>query len=229
MTETKSAKSQKATAPNPEFTPRVTQDQDGKYRWVYEMNLFKNPAIFFLIWKIFFFILVGIFGVVLIVDATSWAKTDPTRITGDLKVFGYVLAGMTGLTLLGYLVYAVKMGGKYIVEFEMDEKGVNHAQTAAQAAKAKRMGRAAMIAGAATGNFGAAGAGVAAQRTEMYSQFDKVTSVRSKRLFHTIKVNEPLNHNQVYACKEDYDFVLDYIRSHCPNLKSKQSKPRDAE
>ena len=35
---------------------RVTLGNDGKYRWTYEMSLFKNPTIFLLIWKIFFFI-----------------------------------------------------------------------------------------------------------------------------------------------------------------------------
>ena len=33
----------------------ITLCNDGKYRWIYEMSLFKNPTIFFLIWKIFFF------------------------------------------------------------------------------------------------------------------------------------------------------------------------------
>ena len=35
----------------------VTQCEDGKYRWSYAMSLYKNPTIFLLVWKIFFFIL----------------------------------------------------------------------------------------------------------------------------------------------------------------------------
>ena len=42
---------------------------DGKYRWVYELSLFKNPTIFILVWKLFFFVLLGIFAIMMIVDA----------------------------------------------------------------------------------------------------------------------------------------------------------------
>ena len=31
----------------------ITFDSDGVYRWAYELNLYKNPTILFLIWKIF--------------------------------------------------------------------------------------------------------------------------------------------------------------------------------
>ena len=90
------------------------------------------------------------------------------------KVFGFILIGMSALTAIGYLLYAAIMGGKYIVEFEMDEKGVNHKQTASQAKKAQKLGQATMIAGAAAGRIGTVGAGINAQRVEMYTEFAKV-------------------------------------------------------
>lgn len=33
---------------------------------------------------------------------------------------------------------------------------------------------------------------------------------------HTIKLDSPLNHNQIYAEGEDFDFVLEYISRRVP-------------
>ena len=195
---------------------RVTLCDDGKYRWTYEMSLFKNPTIFLLIWKIFFFIFLGVFVVVNISDFINWG---PEKALENLPILGYLLLGMTAVVGLGYLIYAAIMGGKYIVEFEMDEKGVNHKQIASQAKKAKKIGRATMIAGAASGRIGTVGAGINAQRTEMYSDFSKVRKVKVYPRRHVIKVKETLEHNQIYAADEDFAFVQQYILSRCPNAK----------
>ena len=201
---------------NKTYQNKVTLCDDGKYRWVYEVNLFKNPMFFFLVWKIFFFIFLGIFAVVNIADLINWGAEKAVQ---NLPFLGYFLIGMTFVVGLGYLIYAGIMGGKYTVEFEMDERGFVHRQTASQAKKAKAIGRATMIAGAASGRVSTIGAGVSAQRTEMYTEFSKVKKVKSDTRRHVIKVKETLEHNQLYAPKEDFAFVLDYVVSHCPNLK----------
>ena len=195
---------------------RPTRGGDGKIRWVYEMSLYKNPTVFLLVWKIFFFILVGIFAVTMITDAIEWSDFFPDRFLNDLKFLAWFLLGMTVVVGLGYLLYAVIMGGKYIVEFEMDERGVLHRQTAAQAQKAKTLGQAAMISARSPGAFSA---GMSAQRTEMYSEFAKVRRVKAYPRRHLIKVNELLGHNQVYVPAEDFAFVYEFIVAHCPNLK----------
>ncbi len=195
---------------------RPTRGGDGKIRWVYEMSLYKNPTVFLLVWKIFFFILVGIFAVTMIADAIEWSDFFPDRFLNDLKFLAWFLLGMTVVVGLGYLLYAVIMGGKYIVEFEMDERGVLHRQTAAQAQKAKTLGQAAMISARSPGAFSA---GMSAQRTEMYSEFAKVRRVKAYPRRHLIKVNELLGHNQVYVPAEDFAFVYEFIVAHCPNLK----------
>ena len=50
-----------------------------------------------------------------------------------------MLGVMTGLTILGYIVYVLMVGGKYIVLFEMDEEGVTHTQQPKQFTKAKAL------------------------------------------------------------------------------------------
>ena len=197
---------------------RVRLFEDGKYRWVYEMSLFRNPTIFVLILKIFFFIFLGIFALMTIIgagDSDFWWD----GFLGNLKIFGIIFGGMIVLTGISYLIYAAIMGGKYIVEFEMDEYGINHRQTEKQAKKARGIGAATAIIGAASGRPGTAGAGLMATRTEMYSEFDKVRKVKAYPRRGLLKVNGLLNHNQVYALPEDFEFVRGFILSHCPNLK----------
>ena len=199
----------------------IEQNADGTYTWTYEYNLYKNPSIFFLIWKIFFFSFLAIFTFITIHDAMNFDNFFPDRFLSNLKFFGYFIAGMTAVSGLAYLIYASMMGGKYIVDFTMDEKGINHAQTPAQAKKAKKIGRAAFTAGVAGGRFGAMSAGIASQRTEMYTEFAKVKKVKAYRRRGLIKISETLNHNQVYVFKEDFDFVLGYINERCPRAKKK--------
>ena len=193
---------------------------DGSYRWRYDLNMFKTPTIFLLVWKIFFFIILGGFTIMFFASLGSknffW-----DGFLENAKIFAIVLAVMTGVSILGYLVYAAMMGGKYCVEFEMNEKGINHKQIPDQAKKAKKLARATIFTGVATGRFSAIGAGMAASRTEMYSEFDKVRKVKSYPRRGLIKVNERFSHNQVYVFSEDFDFVNDYIISHCKNLKEK--------
>lgn len=200
------------------ISDNITFCADGKYRWVYEMSLFKNPTVFLLVWKIFFFIFIGMFLFLTLIQSGSrsfWRD----EFLSNAKGFGYMIIGMTVVVALGYLLYAAIMGGKYIVEFEMDEKGVNHRQTASQAKKAKKLGRATMVGGFATGRLTTVAAGMNAQRTEMYSAFSETKNVKAYPSRHLIKVNGRLSHNQVYAAKEDFEFVKNYIVSHCENIK----------
>ena len=201
------------------LSTRVERCEDGKYRWTYEMSLFKNLTFFFLVWKIFFFIIVGVFAFMMIIDAFEWPAEFSARILETLKIFCWFLIGMTVIVVISYLIYAAVMGGSYIVEFEMDEKGIRHRQIASQAKKAKKIAAATVVAGIAAGRVSTVAAGLNSSRTEMYSDFSRVRKVISCPRKSTIKVNAPFSHNQVYALKEDFDFVKDYIVSHCPNLK----------
>ncbi len=201
-----------------QISAEIVLCEDGKYRWVHEVNLFKNPTIFLLVWKIFFFIVLGMFAFMLIIDAVN-GDLDGEAFLSMLKIFGYILLGMTALVGISYLLYAAIMGGKYCVMFEMDANGVNHKQMPKQAKKAQILAGLTVVAGLAAGRLSTVGAGLGAARTEMYSDFSKTRKVKSYPRRGLIKVNGLLNHNQVYTAKEDFEFVRDYIVAHCPNLK----------
>ena len=109
------------------ISENITLGADGKYRWVYSVNLFTNPIFLLLVWKIFFFIVLGIFAFTTVVDVIDWGGFSWDLMKGQLKVFGIIFGVMTALVLVGYLLYAAIMRGKYTVEFEMDEKGTTAA------------------------------------------------------------------------------------------------------
>ena len=193
---------------------------DGKYRWRYEMSLFKNPTVFILVYKILFFIFLGIFLFVTLIEIKNHDSFFESLLING-RIFGIVFAVMTGITILGYLLYAAIMGGKYIVDFTMDENGVLHKQAFAQAKKAKKIGMLTSLAGAASGRPSVAGAGLVSTRTEMYSEFKKVKKIKAYPRRNVIKLNAPFNKNQVYASKEDFDFVLEFIKNHTKLCKTK--------
>ena len=86
-----------------------------------------------------------------------------------------------------------------------------------QAEKAKIISALTVLAGLFSRRVATVGVGLASARTEMYSEFSRVREVKACPSSHMIKINGRFMHNRVHAAPEDFDFVLDYIRSHCPN------------
>ena len=196
----------------------MKKGKNEKYNWDYELNLYKNPTILFLMWKIFFWLIVGICifsSVLTLMDGLyGW-----NGVLDNIKFFLIFLVGMEALCTIGYFVYALIMGGKYQVHFEMDEKGVLHEQEPTQSKKAKNIGLLTAAAGVASKNKTTIGVGLNSTRTSMYSEFDKVKSIKAYPRRNVIKVNAPFCKNQVYVEKEDFDFVYQYIKEHCKNSK----------
>ena len=212
-------KARPARQPVEQVTTNILRCSDGKYRWIYDLNLLKNPTIFLLVWKIFACILAGIFLVTTVVDAISWPGEFLNSLLNGLRVFGWLFLGMAVLVAISCLIYAAMMGGKYSVLFEMDETGVNHKQVSWQANRAKQVSALTIMAGFAAGNVTTVGVGMNAGRSEMYSDWASVRRVKCYPRRGLIKVNGILRRNQVYAAPEDFDFVREYILSHCTNLK----------
>ena len=191
----------------------IKKYDDGTYRWVYEFDMLKNPIILLTVLKIFLFVLVGMWGVFGIF-----------RIGNDGFVGAFVAQAkellipaviLFGLSIVAYIILACIYGWKYCVLFEMNETGIRHIQMEKQYKKAQAIGWLAAMVGATAGNSGATGTGLlAATKNEQATEFSKVKRLHAFRAFHTIKLDSLLNHNQIYAEPEDYDFVLEYISKH---------------
>lgn len=219
LTATITGKKRKRRSYDPEVLKQgVTLCDDGKYRWIYAMNMWKNPTILFLILKIFYGIFaVGGVGIVIM------CLTQPAyegKLWENLGYFLIFVAFFTVLILIAYSIVAAMYGGKYIILFTMDEQGIIHEQVKEQARKARKLGALTAAVGAGRGNLSMMGLGASvAARTSMSSDFSMVRSVKAYKWRNVIKIREILSNNQVYVRDEDFDFVLQYIREHCPRVK----------
>ena len=119
------------------------------------------------------------------------------------------------VTVVAYLIVAKQNGGRYICLFEMDEKHILHRQMKEQFKKAQATAWLTGLVGIATGNLSMTGLSIINSiRDSMISEFKDVRKIKTMRMFHLIKVNNRFQHNQVYVCNEDYDFVVKYIKEH---------------
>ena len=194
---------------------------DGKYRWVYELNLYKSSVIFSEILKVLGITLVIVMllmGIISLMDGDG--IMDTLKFLGEMG--GIMLAIFIPLSIVAYLIYAYVTGGKYCVVFEMDEKGITHIQHPKDVKKTKLIGALTVLAGIAGGRPGIVGTGIlAASRTAMHSAFGDVKTLEFLPKQHLIRVNETLSRNQVYAEEEDFAFVANYIKIRCRNAKVK--------
>ena len=192
---------------------------DGKYRWVYEVHILKNPALFLTVLKVMLIsvAIVWLFGMVV------------TLVQGDmnmssflfwLKLMGIMMGIFIVLAIISQLILAAVFKGKYVVLYELDEEQVNCIQMPKTVKKAEAIGLITALVGLAAKNPTTVGAGMlSASRSTSTSVFANVRRVKARRRMNLIKVNQLLFKNQVYVPDEDYDFVYDYIKSHC--LKAK--------
>lgn len=187
---------------------------DGSYRWVYECNMYRNPVILFTLYKIFFFISLGIYLFMLFMEAMTRdvvLNTFEEMTVAALVIFLILIV----LSTISYYILALIFGGKYCVLFEMDEKGISHTQMQEQVKKAEILGYITALVGAASDNPAVTGTGLmASSKASIYSDFSKVKKIKPIKRQHTIKLKALFSNNQIYAENEDFDFVLNYIKEH---------------
>lgn len=205
--------SEKGKAVN--VTPtKPTLCEDGKYRWMYEINMYTNPVIFLSVVKVLLIsaaVVICLFLVSAIVSGNSISPPDFESGKYGLLALGVFI----GVVILSYFIVAKSYGGKYIVLFEMDNNCVVHRQMDEQFKKAQAVNWLLAVVGAATGNLSAAGLGISnSVRNSVVSEWGDVKRVVPVRSMHVIMVNNVFQRNQVYASSEDFDFVLDFIRDH---------------
>lgn len=189
---------------------------DGKYRWIYEFSMLKNPVILFTIMKILALVSCAPALIVVLSDLDEGIEA----FVSGVKVLGVMMLIMLPLALLSYFIVAALYGWKYIVLFEMDEKGVTHIQQDKQFKKAQGIAWTNMFLGAAGNKLSMTGSGlVLMTKNSMTSEFALVKKVTRNAGRNTIKLDQILEHNQIYVEKEDYDFVWNYITSRCKKAK----------
>ncbi len=198
---------------------RVTLYPDGKYRWVYEVPMLKNPSILIDVYKVLgiSFGIVWLFNVVLIGCENGYDLENLWGITsGFLVLMGVFLV----IGYVAYFIVAWCYGWKYVVLFTLDERQVVHEQMPRQVKKAMLLGALTAMVGGAAGKPGVVGSGLlAASRSTLTSNLVDVARLKPCRRYNLIKVNQLLNKNRIFVPDEDFDFVYNFLCQHCPKAK----------
>lgn len=201
-------------------TENIRLCPDGVYRWYYELDMLKNPAIILSVWKV-----LGIsFGAVFFLLLTADLFQKRIQTAADLGRAVMPLLILMGvffvISIISYLILAAMYGWKYMVLFEMTEDCVRHIQMPGQFQKAQALGWLAMLSGRSSGKPAMAGLGldISARNTSV-SEFKNVEVVKPRRRRNTIYVNQRLDRNQVYAGDADFDFVEKFILDRCTGAK----------
>lgn len=200
-----------------QVSPGVVKGKDGVLRWVYEMNMWKNPTLVITVWNIL--LLVALFPALLMFFLSLGEGLGAALLT-MIKIYALVAVIISALMLLAYPLVTWLYGGQYCVLFEMDKNGVKHVQMHKQFKRNQVLSMITVLAGIAAGNIQTTAAGVmAGTKQSIYSTFDKVKTVKINPKRNVIFLSENLSHNQVYASAEDFSFVADFIVSQCKNAK----------
>ncbi|MAT45309.1 MAG: hypothetical protein CL609_23515 [Anaerolineaceae bacterium] len=198
-------------------SPGVVLGGDGVMRWVYEMNMWKNPTLVITIWKV---LLLAAFVPALLVFFLNLGDGFGSAIFAFVKIMAIVAGIVTGLMLFAYPLIAILNGGVYCVIFEMGDKSVKHIQMQKQFKKSQVLAMIVSIAGVMTGNIQATAAGMlAGSKQSLVSSFEKVKSITVNEKRNVIYVNEKLTKNQVYADAGDFEFIKNTIISRCKKAK----------
>ena len=204
---------------NEKTDSRVTLCPDGKYRWVFEVPMLKNPSILYDVYKVLG-ISIGVVWLlnVLLIGCEEGFSLE--NLWSSTYIILVVLLILAVIGLIAYVIVAWCYGWKYVVLFTMDEKKIVHQQMPRQVKKAQVLGALTTFAGAVAGKPSVVGTGyLAASRSTTTSELANVARLIPRRRQNLIKVNQLLNRNRIFVPNEDFDFVYNFLRQHCPKAK----------
>jgi len=162
-----------------------------KIQWEISVPIFKNTVILKQLG-----IALGIsFGLVAVIIGL---------ISGNIVYYLYFLGLIAALLFLTWLFISAVYGGKYEVEFELDNKGALCRTQAKQAKKNRMINGLTVFLGLFSGRLSAAGAGMVAQsRQEVFLRWSKITKVKYKPKSRTILLRGGWTENIALFCSAD--------------------------
>ena len=191
-------------------------EKNGKYYWLYEQPMLKSFFLLFEVWRV-----MGLAGLIVLMMMALLIVVSGAHIDaffGMVGVTALCLGIILVISLPAYYIVTKANDGHYTVLFEMDDDGIDHIQIKTD--KAKALDALTMLAGSATGNYTLKGIGsLNASGGSLYSSFRNVRKIKADRKKGVIALNGRLLRNQVYVDDENFDFVYQFIREHCPNAR----------
>ena len=199
---------------------RVQQCGDGKYRWIYKMSTLKNPTMMIRMGKILGVTLLVIY---IIAQLASLIGEGEKPFLQTVEMLVPAIFIILAVYIVSYLLWALLCGGTYVCAFEMDDAGILHAQGQNKTEKQKLIEQMTVLLGAVPPVIGVLGSGLtAAVNSSWKSNFFAVTSLKAKRRYNAIYLNEPGCKNIIYVDGRDFDFVWNFIKARCDKAKTNE-------
>ena len=196
---------------------RVQQCGDGKYRWIYRMSTLKNPTMMIRMGKI---LGVTLLVVYIIAQLASLIGEGEKPFLQTVEMLTPVILILLAVYIVSYLLWVLLCGGTYVCAFEMDDAGILHAKGQNKTEKQKLIEQMTVLLGAASPVIGILGGGLMASVNSSWkSSFFAVTSLKARRRYNAIYLNEPGCKNIIYVDDRDFDFVWSYIKARCDKAK----------
>ena len=196
---------------------RVKLCEDGKYRWIYNMSTLKNPTMMTRMGKILGLTLLVVYSIVLLAVLTV-EDVNPFLHAVEMLLPAFTI--ITTVYGVSYLLWMLLCGGTYVCAFEMDDAGILHAQAKNKTEKQKLIEQMTVMLGTVSPVLGVLGGGlIDAVNSSWKSSFFAVTSLKAKRRYNAIYLNEPGCKNIIYVDDRDFDFVWSYIMARCDKAK----------
>ncbi len=191
------------------YPDRVTRCDDGVYRWSYDMDMWHNR---FMLRHV----LTIVCAMSVLLSLTMLAAFGFRRVSPRFAALLFLIpaGALSALTLLIYLICALAMRGNYHLRFEMDENRIILVQTAETEERNRALATVATVAGIAAGQRNKAyrvNATLRAAGSVGTTAFADVTRVRLFPDDDVIDLWEWFGMNQIYAPREDYALVRDFI------------------
>lgn len=186
-------------------------EEDGTYDWIYCLKMFQNLSMFKFVMKVILIIYAIMIVSLLVI----------TKGSGDilwlLGILALVFIAVIVIVLFSFWLVDKMYKGRYMLIYEMNNKGVSFSQTSDQAQITRVITSTSAAVSAAGGNIGGviSGTGLAMKPNSYHADFSKVRSVKGKRSDNLIWVNTFLQYLMVYVPDEAYDFVWNYITQRC--------------
>ena len=199
---------------------RVQQCGDGKYRWIYKMSTLKNPTLMIRMGKI---LGVTLLVVYIIAQLASLIGEGEKPFLQTVEMLTPAILIILAVYIVSYLLWALLCRGTYVCAFEMDDAGILHAQGQNKTEKQKLIEQMTVLLGAVSPVIGVLGSGLtAAVNSSWKSNFFAVTSLKARRRYNAIYLNEPGCKNIIYVDDRDFDFVWNFIKARCDKAKTNE-------
>lgn len=199
-------------------TTRVSRDEQGIYRWVYVLPMFKNLSILWTVLKAMGIIVLGIMLVMVYLFVSHGGGADDFWLIIGIPALCCSIALV--IALLSYLFVAWYYGGKYVAIYRMDNHSLAQYQPKDQAQKAGLIGAVSSVTGAVTGNVGLMAVGLTQGGSLVVeSKFEKIRSLKILPELSEIRIHSFFTWYTIYVNPADFNVVADYMANRCVNAR----------